>query len=45
MTVFTHREIFSESCLSKPNFDYTYHFPIDYAPIGTPIGAKSVGAG
>ena len=38
----THREIFSESCQSKPNFKYNYTFPIGMAPNGTPFGVKSV---
>ena len=28
------RKIFSESCLSKPNFGCNYPFPIDLTPIG-----------
>ena len=45
MVAATHREIFSESCQSKPNLDRNYHFPIDLAPIGNPIGAKSISKG
>ena len=43
ITEVTHREIFSESCLFKPNLDCCYHFPIDLAPIGNAIGAVSIG--
>ena len=39
------RHMSSESCKSKPNLDCNYPFTIDLAPIGIPIGAKSVGAG
>ena len=40
-----HREIFSESCWSKPNLDCNYPFPIDLASIGIPIGVKSIEKG
>ena len=42
-TFYKHRQIFSESCKSKPNLDYKYPFPIDLAAIGIPIGAISIG--
>ena len=38
----THREIFSESCYSKPNLDCKYCFPIDLTPISIQIGVKSI---
>ena len=39
----TRREIVSESCLSTPNLDCNYHFPIDLVPKGNPFGTKSIG--
>ena len=36
-------KIFSESCLSQPKRDCKHIFPTDLAPIGIPIGAKSIG--
>ena len=39
----THREIFSESCYSKPNLYCNYNFPIDLTPIGISIGTKYIG--
>ena len=31
------------NCIIKPNLDCNYTFPIDLAPKGIPIGAKSIG--
>ena len=36
----SHREIFSESCKFKPNYDCIYNFPIDLAPNGIPFGVS-----
>ena len=38
----TYREIFSESCYSKPNLDYYYNFPVDLASHRISFGAKSI---
>ena len=32
-----HGEIFTESCSSKPNLDFSYNFPIDLAPNRIPL--------
>ena len=37
-----HREIFLESNSMEPNLDCNYTFPIDLAPNGLPVGAKSI---
>ena len=41
----THRQNFTESDQSKPNLDCNSPFPIDLAPNGVPIGAKSIKIG
>ena len=38
----SHREFFSETCLSKTKQDYNYHFPIYLAAIGITIGAQCI---
>ena len=37
-----HREIFSETCYSKPNLDSNYHFSIDLVSNGVLFGANSI---
>jgi len=41
-SICTHREIFSESVWSKPNFDCNYIFPTDLAPNGIPFVVKLI---
>ena len=40
---YPHREIFSEPCSIKPNFDCDYNFSIDLSPNGIPFGAQLIG--
>ena len=42
-TACINKEIFSESCESKPNLDCNYPFSIDLATNGIPFVVKSIG--